>query len=78
MVAGQFLIAGLLRSQPEEVVNASRVFLFMIPAGMLSAITVATLQGRGNFLKLNTVRLILPLGYVLGLAGLAFVQRPEL
>ena len=67
---GILLIPLLLRTQSLEVVKASRVFLLMIPAGMLSGLVAAVLQGRCSFLKLNALRLILPIGYVLGLAVL--------
>ena len=72
---GAFLIPILLRSQTSEVVRAGRVFLPMIPAGMLSLFIVATLQGHSSFLKLNFVRMITPLGYVGGITCLTLAHR---
>jgi O-antigen/teichoic acid export membrane protein len=68
MAAGFFIIPAVLRSQSAEVIRASRVFLLTIPGGILSGFITSSLQGRCSFLKLNFVRLIIPVGYVLGLA----------
>ena len=71
---GGFFVPFVLHSQSAEVVRASRVFLLSIPSGALSGFAVATLQGRCSFLKLNFVRLIVPVGYVMGLAAFVFAN----
>lgn len=75
MVAGVVFVPMMLRSQSPEVVSASRLFLLAVPAGMLSGFVVAILQGLRRFTRLNTVRLIIPLGYVLGLTVLMAMHR---
>jgi O-antigen/teichoic acid export membrane protein len=78
MAAGFFMLPALLRSQSAEVIRASRVFLLTIPGGILSGFITSCLQGRCSFLKLNFVRLIIPVGYVLGLATLIIFHRISL
>jgi O-antigen/teichoic acid export membrane protein len=75
MVAGVVFVPMMLRSQSPEVVSASRLFLLAVPAGMLSGFVVAILQGLRRFTRLNMVRLIIPVGYVLGLTVLMAMHR---
>lgn len=75
VLVGLVLIPLCLRSQSADVVRASRMFLPTIPAGILSGIVVATLQGRSSFVRLNLVRLVTPAGYVVGIAALTYAHR---
>ena len=69
------LLPFLLRSQGADVIHAGRIFLATIPGGILSLLAVATLQGRSRFGKMNVVRTITPLGYLLGITELTLEQH---
>jgi O-antigen/teichoic acid export membrane protein len=75
ILVGIPLLPFLLRSQSADVIHASRIFLATVPAGILSLLAVATLQGRSCFGKLNFVRTITPTGYVMGITALTLQHR---
>lgn len=60
------LLPTLLHIQRPEVVSNSRLFLLATPIGLLTQIALSTLQGQLRFGTVNLLRLINPLGYLVG------------
>jgi O-antigen/teichoic acid export membrane protein len=67
---GYCLIPFLLKSQSEAVISASRLYLAVIPVALLSQYAVGVLQARLKFTAFNWLRMIIPAGYVIGIAAL--------
>ncbi len=63
---GFFLMPLLLKSQTSDVIYASRMFLIMIPLGILTQYGVSILQGRLQIRLFNLMRVIIPVGYLTG------------
>jgi O-antigen/teichoic acid export membrane protein len=70
LVLGFVAMPYLLESQSATVVNASRLFLLVIPISLCTQYGISLLQGRLHIKAFNWLRTILPVGYLLGTLGL--------
>lgn len=75
VAGGYFLIPHLLGSHGPEEVFACRLFLYALPFYMLNQYGQNILQGRMFFKEFNRQRMILPVGYIVGVVALAAVHR---
>lgn len=66
MLVGFVVLPWLLGSQTESVVDASRLFLVIIPISLITQYAVSILQGRMRIAAFNWLRVILPAGYLSG------------
>ena len=66
IVAGYFIMPWVLHSQSTVVVHISRWYLSVIPVSLLTQYGCSVLQGKLHFAAFNTSRLVIPVGYVLG------------
>jgi len=65
----------VLSHQPAAVVHASREYLLSIPLILVTQYGLSILQGQQRFAALNTLRSVLPFGYLGGIAVLAWLGR---
>jgi O-antigen/teichoic acid export membrane protein len=72
---GYFSLPWLLKSQPAEVINASRVFLVVVPISLVLQIGGGILQGRMRITAYNSLRAVLPTGYLIGTIILIVIGR---
>jgi O-antigen/teichoic acid export membrane protein len=79
LAAGQGLIAlplgflalpWVLASQSPSVVQAGRLYLAIIPLSLVTQYGISIILGRMLMTAFNALRLIVPVGYLLGVAGL--------
>jgi O-antigen/teichoic acid export membrane protein len=63
---GYVALPFLLRSQSATIIEASRLFLLVIPLNLLSQYGLSVLQAGMKFSALNSMRLIIPVGYFIG------------
>jgi O-antigen/teichoic acid export membrane protein len=75
MVIGFVLLPSLLRTQPEAVIAASRLFLLIIPIGLITQYGLSILQGQLRIAVVNQLRLILPAGYLFSTVILILSHR---
>lgn len=68
--AAWFLLPVIMRHQSARVVTGAQISLVAMPANLLVLYLLGTLQGHLRFAPFNTLRLVLPLGSLLGLVGL--------
>ena len=77
-IVGVVALPWLLHSQTEAVINASRLFLLIVPVALLSQYGTSVLQGLMHIEKVNWLRTILPAGYFVGTIVLMATHRLEL
>lgn len=65
----------LLKSQTSEVLNASRLFLVVIPLSLITQLGMGVLQGRLLVAEFNWLRVVIPVGYLIGTVVLVAVGR---
>ncbi len=65
----------LLKIQTSEVVNASRLFLVVIPLSLITQLGMGVLQGRLLVAEFNCLRAVVPIGYLFGTVVLAAIGR---
>jgi O-antigen/teichoic acid export membrane protein len=70
MTVGYAIMPWVLHSQPSAVIQSSRWYLLVIPISLLSQYGCSLLQARLHFSVLNSVRMVIPAGYVIGLLAL--------
>lgn len=75
IVAGYVTLPWLLHSQTAEVVNASRIYLLIIPPSLLIQYGTSILQGQIRIAAFNWLRIILPAGYLTGTVILMLLGR---
>ena len=75
ILAGFVALPWLLHSQTESVINASRIYLLMIPISLLIQYGGSVLQGRMRIAAFNWLRIILPAGYLIGTVVLMLAGR---
>jgi O-antigen/teichoic acid export membrane protein len=63
---GYLIVPWLLKSQAPQVIKASQWYLLVIPLSLLTQLGLGVLQGRLRMVELNWLRLLVPLGYLLG------------
>lgn len=68
-------IPWLLRSQTPSVISAARLYLLVIPLSLVTQYGVSILQGRMHIRAFNWLRIILPVGYLIGTVALIAVGR---
>ena len=73
--AGFVLMPWLLKSQTVEVINASRMFLLMVPLSLLTQYGGSVLQGRLQIALFNFMRAIIPVGYLTGTLAFFLTER---
>lgn len=56
----------LLAHQSSAVVWASRIYLLLVPISLIAQYGISVLQGRRQITAFNYIRLIVPVGYLLG------------
>lgn len=78
MVIGYWAMPQLLSSQSELVIVGSRFFLWSITPALISQYALAILQAKLHLGIFNSIRLISPIGYFLGVGLLAFFQQLDL
>src|SRR5438132_10966330 len=67
---GYVTLPWLLKSQTAAVVNASRLFLLVIPLSLVSQFGIGILDGRLRMVASNWLRIIVPFGYLVGTLSL--------
>ena len=67
---GYFFLPLMLKSQRAAVVDASRLFLWVIPITLVAQYCAAQIQARMHIKAINVLSLIIPVGYVLGIGML--------
>jgi O-antigen/teichoic acid export membrane protein len=67
---GFLLLPWLLRSQSLNVVAAARTYLLFIPIFLVTQYSASILQGRLQMFLYNGSRLVIPLGYLIGVLAL--------
>ncbi len=70
LILGYVALPYLLHSQSAAVVNASRLFLLVIPVALCTQYGISLLQGRLHIQTFNWLRTILPIGYLMGTLAL--------
>ncbi len=70
MIVGFAILPWLLTSQTATVIQASRIYLLVIPLSLLTQYGMSILQGRLLIASFNWLRLILPVGYLTGTISL--------
>lgn len=75
---GYVLLPWLLKSQTPSVVGASRFFLLVIPISLITQFGIGVLQGRMQMSEFNWLRLVIPLGYLIGTVALMAAGRLNL
>ena len=70
VLIGFIALPWLLDSQTDAVIGASRLFLAVVPFGLLTQYGVSILQGLMHLKKFNWLRTVLPAGYLLGTVSL--------
>jgi O-antigen/teichoic acid export membrane protein len=68
----------LLHSQTATVVSAGRWYLLVIPLSLVTQYGISILQGRLQMTRFNWLRLILPVGYLIGTVALMIVGHLKL
>ena len=63
---GFIALPSLLHSQTDAVIGAGRLFLAVVPFGLLTQYGLSILQGLMHLNKFNWLRLVLPVGYLIG------------
>jgi O-antigen/teichoic acid export membrane protein len=56
----------LLSRQSPSVIKDGRLFLLIVPIGLVAQYGISILQGRLHFLSFNLIRTIIPIGYLAG------------
>lgn len=72
-LGGFIAIPYLLVSQRPEVVSAARFYLIFIPLGIVTAFSLASLQGQMKMLLWNLLRIIAAVFWLIPLAGMFFL-----
>lgn len=67
LVIGYLALPTLLRSQGPEVVAAARLYLWVVPMSLVAQYAISLVQARMHFAPFNALRLVIPIGYFLGL-----------
>lgn len=75
MAVGFVAMPWLLASQSAYVVEASRLYLLLIPVSLTTQYCTSILQGRMKMLSFNLLRVMLQAGYLVGTLTLIVVQR---
>lgn len=70
MGTGYLLMPTLLARQSAGVIAASRLYLWVIPLGIMSQYCLSVLQAQLRMPAFNALRLVIPGGYMLGAIGL--------
>jgi O-antigen/teichoic acid export membrane protein len=70
MSVGYVIMPWVLHSQNSAVIHSSRWFLLVIPICLLSQYGCSVLQARLHFSALNSLRLVNPVGYLIGVLAL--------
>ena len=70
MSVGYVIMPWVLHSHTSDVISSSRWYLLVIPISLLSQYGCSVLQARLHFNALNSVRLVIPVGYVIGVLAL--------
>jgi O-antigen/teichoic acid export membrane protein len=65
----------LLHSQSGLVINASRLYLVVVPLSLLNQFGIGVLQGRLRLKAVNWLNLIIPAGYLLGTLALMITGK---
>lgn len=65
----------LLKSQTAHVVDASRLFLLIIPLSLITQFGTGILQGLLRIAEYNWLRTIIPIGYLIGTVALMALGR---
>ena len=72
---GYFFLPMMLKSQRVLVIDASRLFLWVIPISLITQNYANLIQGRMHITAVNWLSLITPVGYVVGIALLYFTHN---
>jgi O-antigen/teichoic acid export membrane protein len=72
---GFMLMPALLSRQASEIVASSRLFLLVIPISLITQYGMGVLQGRLFLGHYNSLRLVIPAGYLTGILLLAFLDH---
>jgi O-antigen/teichoic acid export membrane protein len=72
---GYTALPWLLHSQSETVIRAARWFLLVIPLSLISQYGVSLLQGQMRMTAFNVLRIIMPVGYLLGTVWLKAINE---
>lgn len=75
MAVGFVVLPWLLASQSSYVVASSRLYLLLIPLSLATQYCMSILQGRMQILQFNFLRVIIPVGYLIGTVALLGTQR---
>jgi O-antigen/teichoic acid export membrane protein len=75
MIISYVLLPVLLPAQSLEVVKAAQKYIFMIPLFSLMGLPLQALRGRNDLFVWNSMRLLLPLGWVFVLVILGILGR---
>lgn len=78
VAVGFVALPWLLGSQNPAVISAARLFLLIIPIGLMCQYGMSILQGRMQISSFNWLRVIAPLGYLIGTVAFMIVGRLEL
>src|SRR5271166_296540 len=70
MSVGYLIMPWVLHSQTSAVIRSSRWFLLVVPISLLTQYGCSVLQARLHFSALNSLRLVIPAGYVIGVLAL--------
>ena len=70
LLIGYFALPMLLHAQGADVIAAARLCLLIVPMSLVAQYAISLVQARMHFDAFNTLRLIIPVGFFLGLVGL--------
>jgi O-antigen/teichoic acid export membrane protein len=72
---GYLLLPWLLSSQTPLVIHTGRLYLLIIPIGLVAQYGLSILQGRLHIAWFNWIRTIIPVGYLIGVLVLKTLGR---
>lgn len=65
-IVGYVALPWLLKSQSSTVIAGSRLYLLVIPLSLITQFGTSVLQGRLKMSAVNRLRMIIPIGYLIG------------
>ena len=75
LTVGYFALPPLLAAQDASVLAAARMYLLVIPVSLLSLYAIGVLQARMRFRAFNALRLVTPLGYLIGVVAMQLLDH---